>query len=257
MLFRWFEHGRVYHPTRILVAQGGDLGRPFESVFFKTSDDVELNGWFFPGDPDSPRLGKVVLFCHGNGGNISHRLEVYRTLLERGVNVLSFDYRGYGQSRGRPGEEETYLDAQAAHAWLRRHGFAAKNIIAYGESLGGAIASELCLRNETGGLVLQATFTSIPDVGADIYPWLPVRRFSRIKYDTLNKLPRLKIPVLVMHSRNDRLVDYRHAQRNFSGANEPKVFCDLGGGHNDPTADRRAFVEGMEKFLQLLERLQA
>lgn len=253
MLIRWFEHSRVYHPTRRLEATGAELGRPFEDVFFKTSDGVELNAWFFPADEGSPRGKIVILNCHGNGGNISHRLGLYRALLETGAAVFSFDYRGYGKSHGRPGEEGTYRDAQAAYHWLRQKGYAAKDIIVYGESLGGGIASELCLREETGGLILQSTFTSLPEIGAELYPLLPVRWMGSIKYDTRSKLPRLKIPVLVMHSRDDDLIGYRHSARNFEAANEPKFSCELEGGHNDPAWEAPEFEKTIEKFLKFVE----
>lgn len=252
MLFRWFEHNQVYQPSRNLDAAAADLGRPWEDVRFKTSDGVELNGWFFPVKSNTPQANFVVLLCHGNGGNISHRLDVYEALLETGVNVFAFDYRGYGHSEGRPSEEGTYLDAQAAYAWLRQKGFAGKCILAYGESLGGGVASELCLRESTGGLILQSTFTSLPELGAEIYPWLPVKLISSIGYSTRAKLPRLKIPVMVMHSRGDTLIGYRHSQKNFEAANEPKLFCEIKGGHNDPLGERTDFVEGVKKFLRLI-----
>lgn len=254
MLLRWFENSRVYHPTRQLEASAAELGRPFEDVLFKTRDGVELNGWFFPANPDSARGKMAFLNCHGNGGNISHRLGLYQALLETGAAVLTFDYRGYGKSHGRPGEEGTYLDAQAAYHWLRQKGFAGKNIIVYGESLGGGIASELCLREETGGLILQSTFTSLPEIGAELYPWLPVRWMGRIKYDTRSKLPRLKIPVLVMHSRDDDLIGFRHSEQNFAAANEPKLFAELGGGHNDPAWEASEFEPAIEKFLEVVAR---
>jgi fermentation-respiration switch protein FrsA (DUF1100 family) len=252
MLFRWFENSRVYHPTRQLEATGAELGKPFENVFFKTSDGVELNGWFYPADKNSPHAQLAVLNCHGNGGNISHRLGLYRALLELGANVFSIDYRGYGASQGKPGEEGTYRDAQAAYYWLRKKGFAGKSVVVYGESLGGGIATELCLREETGGLVLQSTFTSVPDVGVEWYPWLPVRRLSTIKYETRSKLPRLKIPVLVMHSPDDGLIGFKHSQQNFSAANEPKFFRELRGGHNDAAWEAPGFIEAMENFLDVV-----
>ena len=250
MLFRWFENSRVYHPMRHLDATGAELGRPFENVFFKTRDGVELNGWFYPAAANAPHDRLVFLNCHGNGGNISHRLGLYRALLDLGANVFSFDYRGYGSSQGSPSEAGTYLDAQAAHQWLRQKGFAGKNIIAYGESLGGGIAGELCSREETGGLVLQSTFTSLRDLGAELYPWLPVRLVGKILYDTRGKLPRLKIPVLVMHSRDDNLIGFRHSQENFAAANEPKFFLELRGGHNDEAWEAPGFKDAMEKFLE-------
>ncbi len=254
MLFRWFENSRVYHPMHRLEATGAELGRPFENVFFKTSDGIELNGWFYPATTSSRRPQIAVLNCHGNGGNISHRLGLYRALLELGGNVFSFDYRGYGLSRGRPSEEGTYLDAQAAYHWLQKKGFAGKNIVAYGESLGGGIASELCLREETGGLILQSTFTNLEKLGGELYPWLPVRLLGTIKYDTLGKLPRLKIPVLVMHSPDDGLIGFRHSRENFSAANEPKFFCELQGGHNDEAWEAPGFGSAMEEFLEVVQR---
>jgi hypothetical protein len=253
MLFRWFEHSRVYHPSRQLEATGAELAHPFENVFFKTTDDVELNGWFFPAQAGAPRGQFAFLNCHGNGGNISHRLGLYGALLESGASVFTLDYRGYGLSQGKPSEEGTYLDAQAAYHWLRKKGFAGRNIIVYGESLGGGIASELCLREEVGGLILQSTFTSLPDIGAELYPWLPVRLVGRIRYDTRGKLPRLKIPVLVMHSREDGLIGFRHSEKNFAAANEPKFFCELRGRHSDMAWEAPGFEDAIEKFLDTVD----
>jgi fermentation-respiration switch protein FrsA (DUF1100 family) len=252
-MFRRFEHNQVYHPTRELEATGRELGRAFEEVEFRADDGVRLHGWFFPADTGSPRAGWAVLVCHGNGGNISHRLELTEALLQNGVAVLLFDYRGYGRSEGRPGEEGTYRDAQAAHAWLRQKGFAGGRIIAFGESLGGGVASELALRETLGGLVLQSSFTSIPDIGAEVFPWLPVRWLSTIKYDTRAKLPRIRIPVLVLHSREDTLARFAHAEANFAAANEPKILSEVTGDHNDACADGPRIVEGMEKLLKLIE----
>ncbi len=257
IMLRWFEQSQVYHPERMFYATGAELGRPFEDVRFAASDGVELNGWFFPAQTNSPRARLTVLVCHGNGGNISHRLELYAALLATGVNVFTFDYRGYGRSQGRPSEAGTYLDAEAASQWLQRKGFKGTEIIAFGESLGGGVVSELALRAPLGGLVLQSTFTSIPDIGAELFPWLPVRHLAAIHYDTQSKLPRLKLPVLVMHSRSDGLVPFHHSERNFSAANHPKLFWEIQGGHNDSLSERALFVAGMEKFLLLVESTAA
>lgn len=256
-MLRWFEHSQVYHPDRILTATGKELGRPLEDVLFKAGDGVELNGWFYPASKSSARKEWVILFCHGNAGNLGHRLETASVFLETGTAVFVFDYRGYGHSQGRPSEEGTYLDAAAAHQWLMAKGFAGKNIIAFGESLGGAVACELALHSELGGLVLQSTFTSIPDIGAELFPWLPVRWLSTLKYDTRSKLPSLKLPVLVMHGRGDELIRFHHGQKNFAAANEPKLFWEIPGGHNESLFDRACFVSGLEKFIRLVERAQA
>ncbi len=250
LMLRWFEHAQVYHPTRTLDATPAAAGLAFEDVHFKSGDGVELHGWFLPALTNAPRRDLGFLVCHGNGGNISHRLGLAAALVRTGASVFLFDYRGYGQSQGRPGEEGTYRDAQAAAAWLRAKGFAATNIVAYGESLGGAVATELAVRETVGGLVLQSTFTSVPDLGADLFPWLPVRWLGTIRYATRTKLPRVWVPVLVMHSRSDTLIPFRHAEANFAAANEPKWFCELHGDHNDAVYEQPAYAEGMEKLLQ-------
>jgi uncharacterized protein len=253
LMFRWFEHSQVFHPDRVLDATPSALGRPFEDLRFKATDGVELHGWFFPASTNSHRTHLVLLVCHGNAGNISHRLDTCAALLATGVNVFVFDYRGYGRSQGRPSEEGTYHDAQAAYQWLRHKHFTGTNIIAFGESLGGGVAAELAARETLGGLVLQSTFTSIPDMGAELFPWLPLRWLSTIRYDTHSKLPRLHVPVLVMHSSADELVRFHHGKANFAAANEPKLFWELRGDHNDPLLDAQHFIAGLEKFLRVLE----
>lgn len=252
VMIRWFEHSQVYHPSRHMETTGAELGRPFDDVRFRADDGVELNGWFFPGNTNSARASLAVLVCHGNGGNISHRLDMAEALLSTGVSVFLFDYRGYGRSAGYPSEQGTYQDGEAAYRWLEQKGFGAKRILLFGESLGGGVAAELANRLPAGGLILQSTFTSITDLGAELFPWLPVRWLAHIKYDILQKLPRITVPVLVMHSRADRLIGFQHGERNFAAANNPKLFCELAGDHNDPLTDRAQFVADFDKFLNLV-----
>lgn len=251
VMFRWFEHSQVYHPYRKHEGSPAELGRAFENVHFKSNDGVQLHGWFFPADTNSPRAHVVFLICHGNAGNISHRLGLCGGLLATGASVFVFDYRGYGQSEGRPGEQGTYRDAQAAHAWLRQKGFRGEHVIGFGESLGGGVASEIALRETLGGIALLSTFTSIPDIGTEWFPWLPVRWINSIKYDTRSKLARVSVPVLVMHSREDQLIRFHHAEKNFAAANEPKLFCELSGPHNDAVWEQGEFQEAIEALLKL------
>jgi pimeloyl-ACP methyl ester carboxylesterase len=215
---------------------------------------LALHGWFFPSTASSNGNGAAILYCHGNGGNISHRLPVYELLLDTGAAVFTFDYRGYGQSEGKPGEAGTYQDAEAALDWLVQRGYEPTNVIAFGESLGGGVASEVALRRPLGGLVLQSTFTSIPDVGAELFWWLPVRMLSSIDYDTCSKLPDIQAPVVVMHSREDRLIRFTHAERNFAAANDPKWMVNLQGDHNFSLTDREAFQSGVQR---LVDRIQS
>lgn len=252
IMLRWFEHNQVYHPNKLLSVTGASLGRPVVEVNFTSLDGTPLHAWFFPGDTNNPSMPGLI-YCHGNGGNISHRTDVCDALLETGLSVFLFDYRGYGQSQGRPSEKGTYLDAEAAHKWMVDRGFAPTNLIAYGESLGGGVAAELAVRRPLAGLILQSTFTSIPDIGSEMFPWLPVRWLSRIHYNTSKKLPGLHIPVMVMHSRADTLISFHHAEKNFSLANEPKLFCEIEGDHNDPLTNREKYIEGIQEFLRRIK----
>lgn len=249
-MIRWFEHRQVYAPRRELERQAFELGRPFEEVFLTTSDGLRLHGWFFPAAADAPRARQVLLLCHGNAGNVSHRLHFVKAWLELGLSVLVFDYRGYGRSEGRVDEAGTYLDAQAAWRWLRERGFAAQDIVVLGKSLGGGIASELARRESPGALILQSTFTSIPDLGSELFPWLPVRKLHRIRYDTVNRLSSLRLPVLVAHSRTDDLIGFQHAERNFAAANAPKELLEIAGNHVSVIEDGRAeYLAGLDRFL--------
>ncbi len=249
-LLWWYEYRSVYQPARELDTEGDEFGHEPEEAWFTTSDGRRLHAWFYPATPASSRRDVAVLIAHGNGGNISHRLGLYRCWMMAGVNVLAFDYRGYGRSEGRPSEEGTYLDAQAAHAWLVQRGFEAKRILAHGESLGGGVVTELARREPLGGLVLQSTFARITDVGAELFPWLPVRTLARIRYDSIGKLPDLRVPVLVLHSQADTIIPFRHGERLFAAASEPKWFRQITGDHNDqPETDMAEFTAALEEFL--------
>jgi uncharacterized protein len=251
-MIRWFEHRQVYAPEPFVAgdpepAQCGLI--PYEDVFFKASDGVKLHGWFFPAPQGSPRAQLALLVFHGNAGNICHRAEFIQTWRELGANVFIFDYRGYGRSEGEPSEAGTYLDGEAAVDWLVQRGFAPGRIVLLGKSLGGGVASEVALRRAVGGLILQNTFTSVSDVGSELFPFLPVRLVGRIKYATIKKLPRINAPVLVMHSRGDTFIRFHHAEKNFAAANEPKMFWEIDGSHNGTLeAGRARYLEGLEQF---------
>jgi len=242
-----FQARLVYFPSRDLAATPASAGLPFEEVALAASDGVRLSAWFIPAE--KPR--GVVLFCHGNAGNISHRIEIAAYLRRMGLSALLFDYRGYGRSEGTPTERGTYLDAEAAWNWLvEQRGVAPRRIVAWGESLGGPIAARLATERRLGALVLQSTFTSLPDLGAQLYPWLPVRLLSRLKYPTLAYVAEARCPVLVLHSPTDEIVPCSHGRRLFDAAKEPKAFVELTGGHNDGfLLSGRPFADALEAFL--------
>jgi len=254
IMLRAFEHSQVYHPTRESEYAVTDVHPRGEDFFLTASDGVRLHAWFLPGEEGSPRRDFVFLFCHGNGGNLTSRPNYYRAILSTGASLLAFDYRGYGRSDGAPDEQGTYLDAFAAWQWLVDRGTPPGRIIVWGESLGGGIASKVAHDREAGALVLQSTFTSVPDIGAELFPFLPVRMLATIEYNTLQRLPEIHCPVVVMHSRADEIIPYEHGRRNYEAANQPKVFIELEGGHNDAIfADQTKYIAGAEAALKFVE----
>jgi hypothetical protein len=254
-MLRWFEYAQVFQPGRRFDAAPALLRRPWQEVRFPAADGPSLHAWFIRGEPGT-RFGSLVfLVCHGNAGNISHRLELAEVLLSTGAGVLLFDYRGYGKSQGRPSEQGTYLDAAAAHDWLSAQGVAGSRIIVLGESLGGAVAAELALRRPVGGLVLQSTWLSVPALGADLFPWLPARWLATIRYDTQQKVAALTVPVLILHSRADSIIPYRHGETLHALASPPKWFHELEGDHNDGLgAERQSYLRALDPLLNEVVR---
>ena len=226
-----FQARLVYFPEvgRALVATPRAVGLDFEEVRLAT-DGATLHGWWVP----ATAARGAVLILHGNAGNISHRLE-YLTMFNRlGYATLIVDYRGYGRSSGTPSEDGTYRDGEAGWQYLTEiRKFAPRDIVLFGESLGGGVATWLALRHPPRALVLASTFTSAPDLGAQVYPWLPVRWLARIEYGNRARIGQIAAPVLIAHSKGDDIVPFSHGQALFDAAREPKQFLELRGGHND------------------------
>lgn len=239
----------IYYPEpgRSIIETPGDRGLAFESVEIATPDSETLNGWFVP----APAAAGTVLFFHGNAGNISHRMDYLLMFHRLGYNTLIFDYRGYGQSSGSPSESGTYLDAQAAWRYLTEtKEIPSTRVVLFGESLGGAVAAWLAAREKPALLVLASVFTSIPDMAAKIYPFLPVRLLSRFEYSTIDYLRTVTCPVLVAHSPQDDIVPFTHGEALYQIAPEPKQFLRLQGGHNNGFIFMREdWVEALRKFI--------
>jgi uncharacterized protein len=240
---------------RGLVATPSAIGLAYEELRFRTEDGVPLHGWLVSA-PERGRLAprRTLLFFHGNAGNISHRLDSLRIFAGLGLDVLIFDYRGYGQSGGRPSEEGTYRDATAAWHWLtRERGLHPGQVVLFGRSLGAAVAVDLATRTAPAGLIVELAFTSVPDLGAELYPFLPVRLLSRYRYDNLRRIGSVRAPVLVVHSRGDEIVPFHHGQALFAAAQEPKRFLELQGGHKDGfLVSEVAYRRGLAEFLDSL-----
>ena len=230
VLLVYFGQSRlIYFPQQQISNTPKDIGLDYTSVNIATSDGETLHGWWVP----VPDAKGTVLFFHGNAGNISHRINYLKMFKQLGYNTLLFDYRGYGQSSGVPSESGTYLDAQAVWRYLTEiQGIAAERIVLFGESLGGAVAAWLAAREKPSLLVMASTFTSVPDMAAEIYPFLPVRWLARFHYNTLESLQSITCPVLIAHSAEDEIVPFEQSQQLFKAAPEPKQFLFLAGGHN-------------------------
>jgi len=249
LLLYLFQSHLVFYPQtgRELVATPAQVGLPYEDIHLKTADEVHLHGWYIPA-PDSRG---AVLFLHGNAGNISHRLDSLQMLHRLGYSTLIIDYRGYGNSDGKPTEQGTYLDAEAAWRYLteQRH-VPSCRIALFGESLGGAVAAWLAVRENPAALVISSSFTSVPDLGQQLYPYFPVRWLTRIRYDTRENLRLTTVPVLVAHSPDDDIIPFEHGRALFAAANSPKQFLELAGGHNDGFIFMRAsWIKVLGDFL--------
>ncbi|MCP4566659.1 MAG: alpha/beta hydrolase [FCB group bacterium] len=224
------QSNMVFFPSRKLYATPQAAGLAFDNVTIQTEDGVSIHGWFVPADSARGTL----LFCHGNAGNISNRIESIAQFNRLGLNVFIFDYRGYGQSEGKTTEDGTYLDADAAWQYLTlTRGIEPQQIIVFGRSLGGAIAAQLATQTNPKILIVESAFTSLPDAGAKHYPFLPVRLMARFKFNTKEYLTRINVPVLIIHSSVDDIIPFEFGQRLFEAAHEPKQFLEINGSHND------------------------
>jgi len=223
------------------------IGLPYEEIYFKTSDNIRLHSWFISDD----KAGFTIIFCHGNAGNISHRLEKITLFHNMGLNVFIFDYRGYGKSEGTPSESGLYKDVDAAYKYLtEEQGISGDNIILYGESIGGAVAINLAAKSDVGALITEETFTSTKDMARIYYPFMPHFIISS-KLDSVSKIKNIKSPKLIIHSVDDEIVPFRLGEKLFDAAGPPKKFLKIRGSHNTCFLDsKEQFTEGIRSFLR-------
>lgn len=223
------QPGMIFYPSRELQATPAAWQLEYQDVSLHTGDGVRLHGWYLP----HPQARRVLLFFHGNAGNISHRrasLEVFHRL---GLNVLIFDYRGYGHSEGSPGEAGLYQDARAAWRYLTEtKGFAGEDIVLFGRSLGGAVASRLAAEVTPGGLILESTISSARDFAKAVFPLFSRLVIMRYDFDTVAQLKDVDCPVLVLHSRADEIMPFALGRRVYEAAKSPKAFWEMRGDHN-------------------------
>ena len=251
-MIKSLEESLLYFPSKFPAGNWSPAGLRFEDAWFKAADGTQLHGWFVP--CDKPRA--VALFAHGNGGNLSDRADILRDLHRLGVDVLAFDYRGYGRSSGAPNEAGINADGRAARTWLaERAKIPESEIVLMGESLGGAVAVQLASEAPAWGLVLENTFSSAPDVAAFHYPWLPVKQLMRTQLDSVTAIKKYTGPLLQFHGDADTIVPFKLGRKLFDAANEPKQLVVIpGGDHNDPHTPK--FFAVLDQFLNQLPSTQ-
>jgi fermentation-respiration switch protein FrsA (DUF1100 family) len=241
----------LYGPVREVAYTPSELELDFEDITFKSSDGLRLSGWYIPVEGSE----LAVLFCHGNGGNIAHRLDSINIFHNLGLNCFIFDYRGYGSSEGKPNEQGTYLDAGAAYQWLREEKkISPDNIIIFGRSLGGSIAAQLAGKVKARALVIEGAFTSFADIGQKFYPYMPVRWFARFNYRTIDYIKKVNCPVMLIYSRNDDIVPFEFGPELYEAANEPKELVEIFGSHNDAfLVSGEIYQKAWAKWLKFLK----
>lgn len=243
----------IFFPDPTIAATPDSVGLSYENVFFKTADGVRLNGWFIPG----PDPSKMMIYFHGNGGNIGHRVEKLRLIHDKlGLSIFIFDYRQYGRSEGAVSEEGTYRDAEAALKYVRsRTNLLHHRIIYFGESLGSAVAVDLAVKDPPRAMVLESPLTSIHDMARAKLPYLPVGFLISDKYDSLSKIRKIHVPLLILHGDRDGVVPFEQGRRLFEAANPPKEFYTIpGANHNDIyVVGGQTYWNAWKHFLDRLE----
>jgi fermentation-respiration switch protein FrsA (DUF1100 family) len=251
------ERSFVYHPElfggRSMVAPAADLRVTAARV--RSVDSLELSTWTIPAADSATALGYWVLVNHGNAGNISLALrqEWSRALAAQGVGIVSYDYRGYGVSDDGPLDEEAlYRDARSVYDWMVRvQGIDPQRIIIYGHSLGTGVATHLAANVEAAGLILEGAFTSVPDVGASRYPWMPIHLLSAERFASVERVDSIAMPKLFMHASDDGVIAFEFGKRLYDAAPAPKEFVTMTGGHDRAfAADSATYFSAIGKFVR-------
>ncbi len=235
----------VFYPEPSFSWTPEEEGMEYKEVYFKTRDQKRLHGWYFKADDPGP----VLLFCHGNAGNISHRLEVIRRFRSHGLAVFIFDYRGFGKSKGSPSEKGIYLDGLAAYDYLKNEeNLPVDRIMPFGRSLGAAVAIEIALNRPVDSVIIESGFTSIREMASTIKLFRPFSFIIPEHYDNLEKIPSIRVPKLIIHGKMDELVPFSMGRKLFNAAQEEKFFLPLDdAGHNN------TFVVGGQKYFNAIK----
>jgi uncharacterized protein len=246
---RFIERTAIYFPIREIEGTPEIIGLPYQDVFIESAN-LQIHGWFVP----YKNARYTLLFFHGNGGNISHRLDKISLLHSLGLNILIVSYRGYGKSQGRPTEDGLYQDGESSYDFLiDRFSSPADKIILYGESLGAQVAIDLASKKNVGALILEGSFSSARDVARKVYPFIPGVFFSD-KFNSTDKINKVKEPILFLHSAGDEIVPIKLARKLYNKADTRKEFSELRGGHNSAYRDSKdKYLSSIKSFIDSLK----
>lgn len=248
VLFFVFQGKLVFVSTSDLYRTPAANGWSYEEVFLPVANET-THGWFINAE-QSPK--GAIIFSHGNAGNIADRLESISILRDLGYDVLAYDYGGYGQSTGRSTESRCYKDIRAMWQWLvEEKEVPEEKIILFGRSLGAGPTCQLATEVTPGAVIIESAFLSVPKMGEELYPWLPVKYLSRIRFNNAKKIANVKEPLLIVHSPDDQLISFRHGKALFDLARDPKTFLEIEGDHNEGFWKSGAlYTDGLTKFLE-------
>jgi fermentation-respiration switch protein FrsA (DUF1100 family) len=235
-----------------LQSPSDSLELNFQRIELNTEDGLKLIGWIVPSAKDSSS-GPWLLFCHGNASDISYPDYIlrYKIFNKIGINVLAIDYRGFGESGGKPSEEGLYNDALTAYNYLNKTiKISPERIIIYGHSLGAAVAIDLATKVQAGAIVAKAAFKSVPDMGQQLYPFLPMNLLVKNKFMSIDKVSSIAYPKLFIHSIEDEIISINDGKALFEKAIQPKSFLQIKGNHDSaPILSEETFIKGLSDFL--------
>jgi len=249
------ERAYVFLPgERTVSPPAAELHLGQDRVRYPSTDGVTLSAWIIPAS--SPASGFWMLICHGNFGNIGfgRRPQFYSFMRDLGINLLAFDYRGYGESTGAPDERGLYDDARASYDYLARaRGIAPERLLLFGHSLGSGVAIELASRVPAAALIVEGAFTSVTERAQEIYPLFPIGLISTQRFGSLERVRSIAVPKLFLHSPEDSVIPFAHGERLFEAARDPKRLVAVKGGHDDAyRVDKATYFGAIRNLIESL-----
>ena len=247
LIFLYFYQGKLLYPTVNSDTEIDNLIPKIEKVNITTSDNLNLLGWFHKKDISK----NTILFLHGNAGSLENRIYKLNHFENFDLNFLIIAWRGFSGNSGKPNEKGLYDDAKSAVNWLKSKGIKEENIILYGESLGSAVAIEIAQNKKFAGIVLESPFTSMVEMGKKHYPIFPVSFLLKDRYESINKIKNIHIPVLVMHGKKDSIVPFEMGKKIYTSANSPKFY--YFSEYDDHMIDyNKLLIEKLKSFIESL-----